>query len=262
MVFGTPRTKGSNVLDRINAVLRETTHYLPREDWNVRQLLHLAEDLVQADPPTGHSAIAAVYQLTGDIDAVRHHSANAIKLAPGEPILSRNYATHLANLGFFSEAQEEFVRIANPERGMMSATWPIGYRSGAFCTMARYLAKARTMELELNGIDVQTAEQAAELLARVDVTDASVAAVLDQVGQVMRDNKLFFVGEGPAVSVWNDPGCSPFIEYVFQFEVPSPDAQRLYLDFIDAMTKSVPAMPDVLSVLFRAWNREHERSAA
>jgi Tfp pilus assembly protein PilF len=263
MTAPTPKTKAQTVLEDINNVVTEATHYLAPDDWNVRRLLRLTDELIRVEPATGHSAKGGVYQLTGDVERVNYHDDNAIALAPSDATFDANKCSHLSNLGFFSEAQKYFDRGVNPERGKMTQTWHRGYLCGAFQTMVRHLDKARNnMKLDLEGLDTDTAERAAKVLGKRGASDSDVAEVLDLAGQVLRADSLFFVGPCPCVGVFDHAGHEPFVEITFDLDASTKQVHELYRRFVDLMTEELPATPSPLSVVFRPWKRQHERSAA
>ena len=261
MISDTPKTIASDLTPLINALVIKTTRYLAPDDMQLRRLIRQAEQLIGADAAQGHSALAALYQLTGDRERTLHHIDNAIQLAPSTLDHLGNKATNLANLGYYSEAQIFFDRAVDPEKGKMTFGWGKGCIYGAFRTMLRHLQRAREMTLELSGLDTEIAERAAAVLEKAGVTDADIAKVLDIFGGVVRQRRLFYAGQAPQVIVFDEIGQEPFIEMVFDFDVPPAEAHKIYLEFVDQVIEKMPAAPSVLSVSCRSW-AEHERSAA
>ncbi len=262
MTSGNPKTKAAELNDQVNALVGQTTRWLTPDDMRLRRLIRQAEQLIGADPAEGHSSLAALYQLTGDREITLHHADNAIQLAPGNPLYFGNKATNLGNLGYFSEAQAFYERAIDPEKGKMTSGWSKGYIFGAFRTMRRHLDKARKMQLDLENLDTNTAERASAILEKVEATDADIGKVLDVLGGVVRQHRLFYAGSAPRVSVFDVAGQEPFVEMVFDFDVSPAEAHQFYVEFVDQVIATLPTAPSVLSVSCRSWKQQYERSAA
>ena len=257
-----PKLKSVDVIDRVNAILKDLTTFVPESDLEVRRLLKDSEDSIKASPALGHAALSSVYQIIGNAEKARYHIENAIKLAPSEYALIGNQSSILANLGFYSEALRVYEKSANPELGQMTWVWPQGYAIGAFSTMVKHLTKARKMELDLKGLDVETAEKCAVVLQKSRVTESQIVAALEFVGSVLRDHKLFFVGPNPRVAVFNEPGQEPFIRMTYGVAVSPSAAHQLYLEFIDRTVKAEVPIPNCLSVSLRSAKPDYASKAA
>jgi hypothetical protein len=261
MPSGAPLPNSEQVFQEIGAVLRRATRYVSSDDWDIRRLNKLAEQLVNADEVEGYNALATLWQLTGDrqkaltyIDKSIRHSSNPGFYVSGKIAI-------LTNLGFFGEALSYFKGWAAPEKGNMTNTWRRGYLCGAFRTMNSYLPKARKMGFDLGGLDIDTAMRAANVMEKAGVTDDEVAKVLDAAGSVLRSQKLFFVGDGLRVKVF-DGEEDAFVEFMFDLEGTSQHVHSLYQQFVDQVTANVPVVPSVLTVSFQPWKKQNERNAA
>lgn len=261
MTAGTPKTKDDEIRDQVNALVSATTRHLQADDFALKRMMKVVEQLRNADPAATDSHLAALVQLTGDRERTLHLIDNAIALAPGQLNFVENKAANLGNLGYFSEAQRFYAIAADPERGFMTRAWHKGYIYGSFQTMRNCFEKSKKMELPLNGLDVDTALRAAAVLDAVKATDANVGKVLDVLGGVMRERRLFYAGQRPQVVVFDTPGQDPFIEMIFDVDVSPVDAHALYVEFVDRVLNTLPNAPQVLTVSCRSWG-ERERSAA
>jgi len=249
-------------MDRVNAILKDLTAFVPEADLDIRRLLKDSEESIKAHPAFGHAALGSVYQIMGNAEKARYHMENAIKLAPSEHVLLANYSSILANLGFYCEALRVYERAADPKLGQMTWAWPQGYVFGAFTTMVKHLKRARKMKFDLKGLDVETAEKGAVVLERTEISESQVAAALEFVGATLRDHKLFYVGPTPRVAVYDEPGQEPFIRMTYSVAVSSSIAHEIYLEFVDRAVKAHVPIPNFLSVSVRSAKPDHARKAA
>jgi hypothetical protein len=262
MANGAPQPNVQEVFEQIGATLRRLTRYLPAGDWEVKRLGRLAEQLVNADPAEGHNAIAQVSQMTGDRAKAIHHIDNAIGLAGNKPPFYSAKVAILCNLGYFSEALSIFKHSATPENGNMTKAWRRGYLCGAFRTMSSFLPKAKKMQFDLGGLDLDTAVKAANVMEKSGISDEDITKVLDVAGKVLREHKLFFVGDGLRAKVIEAPEHDAFVEISFDVDASPKETHALYREFVDQLVENVPAAPPALTVSFRPWKQQNERNAA
>ncbi len=263
MPSGVPQPNSEQVFEEISLVLRRLTRYLPSTDWDVKRLNKMAEQLSNANEVEGANALATIWQMTGDRDKALRYADHAIDHAQNSLFYCSSKLAILSNLGYFSEALSLFKYCSPPEKGNMTNAWKRGYLCGAFRTMKSHLPKATKMGFELGGLDIDTAARAANVMEKAGVSDEDVAKIMDVAGRVLRDHKLFFVGDGLRVSVFNtEAEHDPFIEISFDLDVSSKEAQGLYLEFVDQVTQNVPVVPAVVTVSFRPGKQPHERNAA
>jgi hypothetical protein len=261
MPNGAPLPNTEQVFQEISVLLRRATGYVSPDDWDIRRVNKLAEQLVHANEVEGYNALATLWQLTGDRDKALAYIDKAIRYSsnPGFHVSGR--VAILTNLGYFSEALSNFKGWAAPEKGNMTNTWRRGYLCGAFRTMNSYLPKARKMGFDLGGLDIDTATRAANVMEKGGVTDEEVAKVLDVAGDVLRTHKLFFVGDGLRVKVFDGEEDS-FVEFTFDLEGTPHGVYSLYQQFVEQVISSVPVLPSVLTVSFQPWKQQDERNAA
>jgi hypothetical protein len=251
-----PATKAGGVIARTNLLIRDLTHYLPEDDARVQELLRDAKSGIKTVAAEAYSALACVHELTGNRKAAIYCIDNAIQLAPSEATFKANKCSILLNLGFFAEAQPLFQRTADPELGFMTMYWHRGFTCGAYQTMVEHLSKARKMGIEVEGLDTATAEKAAMVLVKTGTNQAELGRVLDVAGEVLRDNRLFYVGKQASVTVFDEPGQSPFIQMVYQVGISADEAVDLYFDFVDRVTARFPNLPSALTVGFRSTQKK------
>ena len=258
----TPKLKAASVVTEVNDILRAATHYLGQDDPRVSRLMHDAESMIKVDPAEAYSVMGCVSQLVGDYEKAIYSIDNAIKLAPSRFGYLLNKCGYLLNLGFFADAQSVFDQVARPELGMFTRAWNHGYVCGAFESMVRHLEKARLMQLDLEGLDIQTAQKAAKVLEAKRVSQSDVGFFLNIAGSVLREHKLFYLGLVPSVHVVDDPDSDWFISISYDVGVPLSKAHELYSKLIDQLVGHAPVAPQILSVSFRSGGEQYERSAA
>ena len=108
-----------------------------------------AEALMVADPITAHMILGLIASDACDESEVRRCFSVALKLAPVEPIVHHNYATALADIGFFSAARTESERAHALAPGVLEfADALINYAtlSGRFRRGAEVLAEREKLE--------------------------------------------------------------------------------------------------------------------
>jgi hypothetical protein len=230
----TPSLKSVEVLAKVNAILAgDVSHFIPEDDATIQRLLRDAARSISANPAYAYAALAGVYQLTGNAEKARYNADNALKLASSEYRLIGHKSSILINLGFCSEALEVYQRGSNPEFGQMTWMWPQGYACGAFNSMVKHLRRARAMQIDLHGLDTETAEKAAAVLEKTGISESQIATALDIIGTVLREHKLFYLGPIPKVTVFDEPGHEPFIHMAYSVGVASSSAHELYQEFVD-----------------------------
>lgn len=260
MPTAAPKTQSNQVVDEANALLSAASRYMAEDDFRFLGLARKAQVSTKATPANGHSALSIVYQLSGNEERFRHHIENAIQLS-GDPVFLGNRVAGLVNLGRFSAAQEVFARAIDPVNGQFTTVWPMGYNMGAFHSMRRALEKAKQMNLDLGGLDLDSVLKAADVLDKGGVEEHAIARKLDLMGEVMRENRLFYAGTAPLVTAVAEPGHPVFLQMAFRFEVSDDEAHALYMQFVDRMAERTD-LPEILSVQFLAAAGARERVAA
>lgn len=256
-----PKLKADSVIDQVNSIILAATTYLPPDDMVVRRLLREAEDSITASPAAGHSALACVYQLVGDAEKAKHHSDNAIRLS-GDLVFVVNRSSILANLGLASEGQQSFKAVIPPEKGWTKFIWNQGLVLGAYRMMNDALVTARRLMLDLEQIDTQTVERAAQVMEKLNISDADVALILDAAGEILRKHRLFYVGKAPRVDIWDGDGRMPFIRVTFKTSVSQQAAHDMYMELVDKVLERSPRAHSAVSVEFEGATAGDERKAA
>jgi len=213
-------TSANTLVNEINKLLVDSRNYWSRDNLTFRRLESEARKLLKANAAEGHNVLAQLYTLTGDIDEAIQHVDAAINLRYDSAIVC-NKAGLLVNFGKFQAAQEWFERGAAPERGQFTARWKIGLCAGSFHTLMRFGATARKMELDLDQIDLATVERAVRIFDEDKIDDVRLGAIFDVAGELLREERVFFLGDGPEIFVWDRDAIERHVEVTFRLPVSS-----------------------------------------
>lgn len=255
------------VIDRINEILWNQSSYLDPESFVAKRLLADTEKCKSAKDNDGvvsaYLARAAVHQICGNETEARADIRNALALQ-NQPIVSREVAAILGNFGFFSEAQKEYRRISDPTLGLFTKSWPVALSCGAFQTLSSSILSARKMNIEgLERLDTQLIERAATILAKENISDEYVAAILDIAGEILRKNRLFPMGELPRIEIAESTHSSPeCVYYSIQVGVPGKVAAGLFAEFASRLSTRLETLPENFHVTFLPLKANASNSAA
>jgi tetratricopeptide (TPR) repeat protein len=223
-----PATRGSQLIKDINTVLLSVSSYIFPDDFWFRRMLGEAEKLKSANRAEAHNVLGQLYGLAGDATEAMRHIDTSFRLHP-DAAVACNKAVILSNLGYFSRAQEPFRSSCGPRDGQFTQRWRLGLCMGAFHTLAAYLDDAKLMQLEkLGEVDCALIEEAAAFLREISVTDEQLGSFLDTAGEMLREERIFFVEDGPDVSVWTEDAQEQHL--LISFKLPVQVAKALALD--------------------------------
>ncbi len=249
-------TKGSQLIEETNHLLNSLRHFLPKDDLRLRRLMAEADKLMHADPWEAHTVKGMVCQLNGDFERALHHMDNAIKLAPGNPIGIANKSSILINFGFFAEAQKFYAKVGSPAEGNFPVATLLGFGAGAFCEMDKFIGIARKMKLDLAAFDVHTIENAARLMNKHALSDATMAGFLDVAGEIMREEGVVFC-EMPEVFAW-DASDDPVLSITYKLPVDAYRAEELDCELATRLVDRFSQIPSFLSVSFASGLAESD----
>jgi len=253
-----PVTKGNEISAEINRILSSARTYDSVDEITFRRLEVQAKKVVSANPVEGHNVLASLYGLRGDIAKAREHFSILANLSQ-EPILATNKTAILLNAGFFGEVQKLFAIAANPQMGFFTGIWDHGIACGAFRTLHAFLSTARKMELDLKGINVDLVERAVRFLDANAISDESLAAMLDVAGEMLRENRLFFIGRAPTVFVGDHDSLESFFEITFQVGLSGKAAAALDRELGHRLLTRLPDMPFEVMLHFESGLPTNER---
>jgi|ERR1051325_2395270 tetratricopeptide (TPR) repeat protein len=257
-----PLTKSDQLVRDINAVLSNASHYMsPEEFWFRRQVAE-AEKLKRADFPLGHNVLAQLWALAGDILQAESHINVALNATENDPSLLLNKGAILSNLGYFSRALQPFKEGADPRFGNFTSRWTLGACIGAFQTLREYWQQATRMNLEnISAVDGRLIGRAARVMDEVGLAEEQLSRALDIAGGILREERLFFLGEGAEVSVWDEDALERHLSLNFKLPVPVTTAIQLDEELGHRLFEGSVDLPYRVTIHFESGSPVNEHHA-
>lgn len=253
MINVAPATIANELDQRIQAKLFSSSHYCEESDPVVLNLFDDIQKLMKASAKQGHVLKGLVFQLCGDVEKARYHVENAGKIGQERSYVQSVLGSINVNFGYFSLAQKNIYQSADPIYGQLTNNFDIALSCGAFSCLNGFIDKANKMNLDLAVLPVDLVRRAGAILDSAGVTDAQIGAMLDAAGEVLREEKLFFVGNMPDFEVseglYGDAGCV-FLRYALP--VTPEEAARLFDRLAEKIVARIDPVPDAFYVSFRS----------
>jgi hypothetical protein len=251
-------TRGNALIADINRVLLQAPRHVSSDDFWFRRVLVEAEKLKATSRHEAHNVLAQLYGIAGDAEQAEHHINTAIHLRYDYAYIC-NKAVVLSNLGFFSKARAPFMQAVDPRHGLFTSRWNLGICLGCFHALARFDAQARQMNLEnIEAVDSRLIGKAVRMLDDIQLSEETLAGALDVVGEMLRENKLFFVGSGPNVFVWDEDPLEHFMSMVFKVRIPVADAIGLDEELGERLHRSCYDLPSEFMIHFESAMAESD----
>jgi hypothetical protein len=244
-----PETITSELNKQISGLIDAATDFMDVNSWAVRMLVSDAKKLIKVDPAEGHVALGKIYQLCGDVESMRHHLENAIKLKNDVDFFGVRSACE-SNLGFMTEASRHIAIVGEPTRGRLSRCCDIALGCGAVSLLNEYIDRAENMGIELSATETKDARIIGKVFSDAGITDEHVSAVLDIVGSIMRERKIFSVGGGSS-NIEIEEGAIPTIFYNFSINLPGDQVADMSEELADRIARSPLPIYDQFFVSFR-----------
>lgn len=179
---------------------------------------------------------------------MRAHFDNAIRLRFDiDHVRSKMIAE--TNFVFASEAKKIFANYALVDFENANRMIHVGLTIGAFDIVDEYIQKAKTMNLNLDAVQVAMAGDFKSAAERIGIDSAYVTAVIDMLGEVLRENGLFFYGHGPVFEIEGTPRDS--ISMYFKVGKSGAEVARLTEQLAEKIAVSDLPIYDNFHVAFR-----------
>lgn len=246
-----PATVDEVIIGEVNNVLA-SGRFADPDSLKIRRLLKDAHGLFKVKPWMAHADFGCIYQIVGDVEKLRYSFKCSLEMAAGEYVdASIQKGICILNLGFFSEAQQLFKELGDPTYWKLVNILPILYGTLAFEFIDEFQFKAHKMKIDLTGLDFETASRATAILKKHGVTEDQLAAWADVAGDVIRENKLFLMGDGPDIDVADDDG-DQCIYLTYRVKTKPQEAVALYQEVSKRLIHAFKQLPAVVNISVRA----------
>ncbi len=253
MASKSPQTIASDLIKRVNDLL-QAGNFLDGNSFNVKSLLQEADKLIKIDPTKGHVAKAAIYQISNSELKMRDHFRIARQYTNNSDIsVYSDNAIGLANLGYFSEAQDLFTQfdlinyltIQNIER-----TFEVGYQILAFSHLESWIDKAKKLALPITENNMVLTSKTVAILNKNNISDKLLSQYADIAGEVLRENKLMMQDKTPNFEVAEEEnGWFPATIFItFKVNVDHLTAARLYKELTKRLIAKFEDIPDAIHI--------------
>jgi hypothetical protein len=251
-------TTSGHLIDEANKLTERGVLASP-SDFKIRQLKREADKLIKASPAEGYSVMAIVSVLSGEADEAVRMIENAIRL-DRNPVFLMNKSVILGNLGLFSASQDVFKQLTEP----LSEAWPnqvvTGLNCGAFCTVAALMRRAEKMTFgDIQDMKPEAIYSLAAILEASGITEREVAGYLDIAGEIMREERLIFIG---AAHIQIVPSYEDGIHISFKLGVDAFKAEDLDSELASRIAARHERLFTRISIGFESGLPEHERYPA
>lgn len=251
-------TNTNYLLKEINAFLGSARSYASTGDFWFRRLAAEAQKIMGVDPAEAHNVLANLYGVAGDYTQAIRHLDIAQKFANSTGLWA-NKAIILSNLGFFSEAQKAFEVAAAPQQGSFSARLELGICIGAFHKIVAFGPTALRMNLQFDIAKFELAQRAVVLMDEFSITDANLGAMLDVAGEIMRDERIFFIGQTPGILVWDQDAQEKYLAISFRLPVCGSRASALDRELGHRLFTKITDLPFQVMLNFESGLPLNER---
>ena len=255
-----PQTIFNDLVGQINDYVTHGGHYQEENSFRIRRIISEIEKLGSGITATAqkHMLFGAVAQICGNENQMRSSFA-AAKRIQDNALSAYQFSAALANLGYVSESQKEFLTAANPESGYFSKSVHIGFSNLSINTLHDYFVKAMSMGLaNINQDDIKLARRVKDVLAQDNVTDEFAAAIMDQAGHVLRKHGLMRFSTNTSkntsaseLKLYDLHGGKPFVMVIWNVPVPTHQAAIMNAELSERLAEAFETLPDSFSIGFQ-----------
>ena len=246
-----PATIANDVFGEIRALALSAGHYFSKDAPEIRALATTIDRLQKADALPAFLSRAKLYMLCGDVDGALGQLRKADALGFDRFAIATRVVV-LANLGLISDAQKSVAIAADPTGGYFSRYASLVVNTGAIRTFENLLCSAEKLQLEIDQVFARKICDAASILAEANISDSMIGKYLDVVGEIMRENRVFYLGESPDLFVWTKDEANRFIHFTFNLPFDSKTAERLDTDLITRFVDRFGGLPEPLSITIKS----------
>lgn len=253
-----PQTQCSQILSQVNARIKAGGPYLDSSSFEVRRLICEAQKI------TGDAyqaierfiTLGAIHQICGNEAEMRHNFSCSAKL-DRSPRTAAAYCGALINLGYISEAQKEFAKVARPELGGVKCIDSLGFFSMAITPLNDFYAAVQRMKIaELSAKHVEGAKRIQKIFQEANVTDEIVGQMLDDAGGILRERRLMCCEHFEKDQfIYDGPYDEHFVSIEWRVPVSPGEASDMSFEFIHRVIERFEKMPACIDFSFTGTQR-------
>jgi hypothetical protein len=253
-----PAPDTQQATDKLNELWRSAHRYFDEDDLRLRSLAKLGRELLRSDAASGWTILSGVAALTGDVKSAVENADKAIRLS-SDVAHRQGKATALGNLGYFSKANRIFREILSID---MLTRPEVGEAIAYGCILAldEAVTNAGKMPIAISDSLRKKFAVAASILRQNSVTDDDVGTWLDTAGEIMREQRLFFLDQ-PLLFATTEEDFSQ-VDLSFVLDVDPEQAAKLNLNLVEHCIRAGNIPPECFSFGFRSNPELNERIAA
>lgn len=245
-------TKGPGLVDELNVALLKAARYPSTNDFWFRRMLSEANKLKAVNEVEAYNVLAQLYGCVGDADSAKRYIDTAIRIGGG-PILQMNKAVILSNLGLFSAAKQPFDQAIDPRSGLFTSRWRLGLSVGSVHLLQKLASQSLAENLEhIESVDINLIQRIGRVMDDISMTDEQLVGFFDTVGELLREKRLFFAGDGPDVCVWDDDPQEPHVSFMFGLAIPVNESIELDEELGHRLFEKHGALPPELIIHFES----------
>lgn len=208
-------------------------HFLPPDHDEIRSLLASADQLAKADAVEASHLRGRIHTLTGDRAPVDYWFANARRLAD-EWRVDFNHASCLASLGHFSDAAALTRRFLSIDTGALTTTVSLAVSVLDLEGAAAAYAELHRAHLTPRGVDPEFTKTSLKVLNAFGVSIGQAQRALDVVGELLREQGLWWLGGRPRLSAHHDDDGAGIL-YQLPIAVATAEAVRLSNEVLERL---------------------------
>jgi len=255
-----PQTIANELMSELNALLGSAKKYGESDEITLKRFEAKARQLLKVNPVEGHNVLSTLSQLRGDLQKAVEHIDIALNLKAAA-VLECNKASLLINFGKFLEAQRLFKSGATPERGEFTNRWRLGVCCGAWHILNDFCVVAKRMHLDLANVDQALIGRVVQLMDQNSIADQDLGGMLEIAGSILREERMYFVGQGPDIFVWDQDAIEKYVTITFHLPVTSRRAIELDRELGRRLFAEISDLPFAIMLHFESGLPSNERFA-
>ena len=255
MVAPIQKTIAEELFGSVNAFIAEAA-YLQEDSLEIKRFLRQASQLMSINPTEANIAKAMIYQLCRNVDKVKDHVRIANQLpALNKTLVYVNSSISLSNLGIYSEAQNYFSLVTEPNEVEPYLIIDTAFGCLSLQKLRLLLTRAKEMNLHFSDKDIELTSRATEVMNKYKITDSDLAKYADVFGEVLRENNFMIKSRFPDVVVGDKTNSwyPETIFVIFKIDSDAKTAAKLYKESVRRLLAGFDDIPDAVHFSIEAY---------